>query len=293
MLIENAVGFYYNGASADAIYFGSEQKWPSVPEITGWEIQLMFTGKKILNANTAWSNDPRRVAMGSPGTSSFQASTIENTGANTRNSFGDGQGLYPAIFEQTNITKVAFVDGSSNSLDPTSHDNYLIYDLVESTENESLMDILKRLDEYQRTAPAFHNNDNVWLQSSVVNHTAGINGYSGLLVDSGGVGFKTTNRNMPNDTPQIPDKFCVMGIDQVTDNDIQALCAFWGNLGPSSGKGDQWRSENPTQTFWSYWGTDFHSNSQTQRIGASVQSSPGVATGASWTGDVYLLAYSE
>lgn len=81
-----------------------------------------------------------------------------------------------------------------------------------------------------------------------------------------------------------------MGINRDSDNDIQALCAYSGTL--LTGKGDAWRNQSPTNTFWSYWGNDFHSSSITQRIGASLQTAPGVSTGASWTGSVYLMAYS-
>ncbi len=81
-----------------------------------------------------------------------------------------------------------------------------------------------------------------------------------------------------------------MGINRDSDNDIQALCAFSGDL--QSGKEDAWRSTNPGQTFWSYWGHDFHSDSTTQRIGNSYQSPPGIPTGVSYSGDVALMAYS-
>lgn len=128
----------------------------------------------------------------------------------------------------------------------------------------------------------------MWGSSSVVNHTAGTNGYSGLLVDSGGTQFTAHKRDLTN--LGAPDRFCIMGINRDSDNDIQALCAFWGNL--NLGKGDAWRGANPEETFWSYWGHDFHSGSTTQRIGSSLQTAPGVATQCQWTGDVYVLAYS-
>ena len=109
-----------------------------------------------------------------------------------------------------------------------------------------------------------------------------------MLSASGGTGFSAFNRAGTN--LGLPGRFCVMGINRDSDNDIQALCAFFGNL--QTGKGDSWRGDNPEQTFWSYWGQDFHSNSQTQRIGASLQTYPGVTTaGASWTGPVYLVAF--
>ena len=246
---------------------------------------MMVTGKK----STAATNSTTLASLGNPGSSTFPNITSTSTGASSRSVLGNGQGLYSAFFNQTAITKVALVDGSSSSLDPTTHTNHLVYDLVESTGNESLASILKRLDEYQRTTAGFQNNDTVWGSNSVVNHTAG---YSGTLSASGGTGFKTTTNYMPSNLAQVPDRFVVMGINRESDNDIQALSAYWGNLSTTSGKSDAWRGENPAQTFWSYWGHDFHSNSQTQRIGSSKQTSPGVADGATWTRDVYLLTYS-
>lgn len=252
-----------------------------------WEILMMYSGKKTTSSNwTGTGFNEIRTSMGSPGTSTFMTMTEESTSADTRTNLGAGPGLYKAFFEKKDITEIAFVDGSGNLI-PESNVNYLRYELIESTGEESINDILKRLDIYQRDAPNFQNNDSVWGDSSVLNHTAGTNGYSGLLVDSGGDGFKTTTLGMSGN-PQIPDKFVVMGINRDSDNDIQSLCAFWGNL--QSGKGDSWRNDNPSQTFWSYWGNDFHSNSKTQRIGSSLQTATGVATGASWDGDVYLIA---
>jgi hypothetical protein len=247
-----------------------------IVESSPWEILMRVNGSKGVSRN--------ETPLGNPGSSTFMSMTQSSTGANTRSTFADSEGLYAAFFNKTNITKIALVDGSSNSLDPTAHNNYLIYDLVESTANESINDILKRLDLFQRDTGGFHNNDSVWSNPSVRFHTAGTNGYSGLLSASSGSGFRANDGGTPG-------RFCVMGINRDSDNDIQALCAFTGNL--QSGKGDSWRGDNPAQTFWSYWGHDFHSNSQTQRIGSSRQTVPGVATGASWTGSVYLLGFGQ
>lgn len=244
----------------------------------------MFTGKKPTAAT--WSAHPNFTAMGSPGNSAFMTMSATSTGASSRTSFGQGVGLYNGFFDKRGITKVAYVDGSSLSTDPFSHSNYLVYDLVESTSTESMCDILKRLDIYQRDAASFHGNDLVWPLPSVVNHTAGPSGWSGLLVATGGTGFRTSSP-APLDWP---DKFCVMGINRDSDNDIQALCAYSGNL--STGKGDTWRGQNPPHTFWSYWGDDFHTDSKLRRIGQQLQSPPGVPTTAPWNGDVYLLAYT-
>jgi hypothetical protein len=235
---------------------------------------LRWDGKKLSTKTD--------TTLGSPGTSTFMTMTATSTGANTRTSLGNAEGLYNAFFQKKNITKIAFVDGSGNNLNPTSHTNYLIYDLVESTGNESINDILKRLDIYQRDSTLFHRDDSVWGSPSVINFTAGINGYSGLLSASGGSGFNTNSG-------VVPGRFCVMGINRDSDNDIQALCAFNGDL--NVGKGDSWRGDNPLETFWSYWGHDFHSSSATQRIGSTRQTAPGVATSATWTGAVYMLAF--
>jgi hypothetical protein len=259
-------------------------------QFSDWEIVMHYEGKKVLaNQWTSVESASLRTSMGSPGTSAFMTMTENSTGADTKTDFGDGVGLYSAFFNKTDITKVAFVDGSSTSLDPTQHTNYLIYELVETTASESFDDILKRLDIYQRDAAGFQTNDIVWPDPSVLNHTAGTNGYSGLLIASGGGDFLTTNFGMTSGIPQIPDKFVVMGINRDADNDVQALCAFWGNL--QTGKADSWRNQNPSQTFWSYWGQDFHTNSKTQRIGSTLQTAPGVATGAAWNGSVYMLAF--
>jgi len=273
-----------NSGSGNLTFGPIQIRLPSVVQ-AGWEILLRYDGKKVVSGN--WTASLLRTNIGNPGTTLFRSASLTSTTASSRTTFGDSQGLYPAFFNKTDITKIAFVDGTSNSTDPTTHTNYLIYDLVESTQNESIYNILDRLDRFQQTASLFHNNDNiVWTASSARFHSAGENGYSGLLAASGGGAFRT------NTIPAaIPTRFVIMGINLQSDNDIQALCAFTGSLSTSSGKGDSWRNENPSQTFWSYWGHDFHSNSQTQRIGSSLQTTTGVVTGASYTGSVYLLAY--
>jgi hypothetical protein len=264
---------------------GSFRVYMTPPSASGWEILLRYNGKKITSAN--WTSSLLRTNIGNPGTTLFRSASLTSTTASSRTTFGDSQGLYPAFFNKTGITRIAFVDGTSNSTDPTTHTNYLIYNLVESTAAESIYNILDRLDRFQQTASNFTNNDSiVWTASSARFHSAGLNGYSGLLVASGGTDFRT------NTTPAaVPTRFVIMGINLDNDNDIQALCAFTGTLAVGNGKGDSWRLENPLQTFWSYWGNDFHSNSQTQRIGSSLQSTPGVPTGAAYTGSVYLLAF--
>lgn len=259
---------------------------------TGWQILMMYTGKKTTAANWISAGfTSTRLSMGSPGVSAFATASIGATSSNaiSRTKIGDGQGVYQAFFTQKNITKVAFIDGSGTT-EPTTNTNYLVYNLVESTGNESIYDILKRLDEYQRTSTSFSANDTVWGTASVRFHTAGLTGYSGLIAATGGTGFRDNSLSGTGNAPKYPDKFVVLGINRDSDNDIQALCAFSGNL--NLGKADSWRNENPLETFWSYWGNDFHTNSQTQRPSGSLQTAPGVATGAFWTQSVYLLAYS-
>lgn len=273
------------GGNTKGIRFGSISIESPTPVRTGWEILLRYNGKKVSATN--WTASLLRTNIGNPGTTLFRSASITSTTASSRTTFGDSQGLYPAFFNKTGISRIAFVDGTSNSTDPTTHANYLIYDLVQTSGTESIYGILDRLDKFQQTASNFAASDSlVWTASSTRFHSAGINGYSGLLVASGGTAFRT------NTTPAaFPTRFVVMGINLESDNDIQALCAFTGSLSATSGKGDAWRNDNPLQTFWSYWGHDFHTNSQTQRIGNSLQTTPGVATGASYTGSVYLLAF--
>ena len=253
----------------------------------GWQVQMMATGKKETYSN--WPSSTRLSKFASPGTTAFPTATETSTGATSRTAIGSGEGVYSAFFRQTGITKVAFVDTSTTSLDPTAHTNYLIFDLVESTGSESFYAILKRLDNYMSTATNFANNDTVWGSASVLNHTAGTNGYSGTLSASGGSGFKTSTGG--SKVAATPSKFAVWGINRDSDNDQQTMVAYTGDL--NLGKGDSWRVDDPLETFWSYWGGDMHTNTQTQRIGTTyVQTTPGVPTGASWTSDVYLLAYS-
>jgi hypothetical protein len=240
-------------------------------------------------ATSGYKSSPT-TAFGSPGSASFRTATAVSSGADGRSTLGAGEGLYSSFFTKKQITKLALVDGTGSSLDPTSHSNYLIYGLVTSTGEETIYEILLRLDTYLRDTPSFAGNDGFlstnFNSSSVTNFTSGINGYSGLLSSSGGSAFKTEQN-------ATPDKICVMGINADSDNDIQALCTYSGDLSTTSGKGDSWRENSPSQSFWSYWGNDFHSNSQSQRIGAGWQTAPGIGSSVStYSGAVYLLAFS-
>jgi hypothetical protein len=245
----------------------------------GWAVVMAYTGKKSNSGN--WSNESRFAVMGKPGSSEFNMDDIiANSNYTSRSKIGDGDGIYPAFLNLTNVNRIAFVDGTDNCMNPLGHNNYLVYDLCGNTGDESLLDILLRLDDYQKNSPGFHNNDNVWGSVSVVNHTAA---YSGVLTTYGGNDFRSNDEGQ-----SLPEKICIMGINRDSDNDIQALCSFSGNL--TSGKGDSWRGDNPAETFWSYWGHDFHSNSQIQRIGNALQTTPGLPIGSSYDGIVYMLA---
>ena len=259
---------------------------------SAWEVLLRYNGKKV--STTEWTSvasSSLRNSFANVGSSGFKTASINSTSASLRTQIGNGVGLYSAFFTKTNISKIAFVDGTSNSTDPTTHINYLIYDLVQTNVTESIYGIINRLDSFLSSSAAIHNNDTVWTTASVSNLTAGANGYSGILVASGGSAFKTTTLGMPGSVPNYPNRFCVMGINFDSDNDIQAICAFSGSLAVSNGKGDSWRGVNPSQTFWSYWGDDFHTDSRLRGPARSLQTTPGVATGASYTGSVYVLAY--
>lgn len=248
--------------------------------LDGWQVLMRFDGFKPVVAT--WPSESRYTAMGSTGSASFRSATAASTGASGRTAISDAEGLYSAFFNKTDITKVALVNGSSSSLDPTAHSRYSIFDLVESTGTESIYNILDRLDRYQETAANFAGDDTVWGSPSVLNHTAGTNGYSGTLssssspfVDQGGATC---------------DKFCVMGINRANDNDIGSLAFFSGNL--DTGKADNWRGLNPAETFWSYWQDDFHTSSQVQRIANEIQTTPGISTDVTnYTGTIYVLAF--
>ena len=220
--------------------------------------------------------------------------TVSSAGG--RNSSGQGVGLYEAFFTLTNITKIALVDSSSNTSDPTAHTNSIIYNLVDASErrtgtnNESIFDILKRLDAYALaqnwpSGMSRHtNNDTIYNAPSVTDFTAGPFGYSGLKTFQNG--------NWTDENGGDLDKFAIWGINNDSDNDTQVLAAYSGSLGPGNGKSDSWRNQNPKHTFWSYWGNDWHSNSLSQTISATTgQTYPGINNTNSVNQTVYLLAY--
>lgn len=247
---------------------------------TNWEI-IMAAGQKGLV-----SEDGGQQKFGYTGTSSFRSITASSTGASGRTSFGDGTGLYDAFFTKQNITKVALVEnlgGGTLSNGPTSFSRYLVYDLVASTGAQSLYTIIYNLDQYNLNNTSWAGNDTLFGSNSVTNFVAG-SATSGTLVSDSGH-FKAKGGNAPSN-------FCIWGVNRDSDNDTQVLCAYSGNL--TSGKGDAWRNNDPAETFWSYWGNDWHSNTVSQTISAGKQTDPGYNTSASGvsSGPIYLLAYT-
>ena len=91
----------------------------------------------------------------------------------------------------------------------------------------------------------------------------------------------------------VPDKFAIWGINRDSDNDTQVLAAYSGTLASGNGKSDYWRNNNPPDLYWSYWGNDWHSNTQLQTISNGRQTDPGISTRVTsgHTGSVYLIAY--
>jgi len=242
---------------------------------SGWQVIMATTG---LKSGETTSDPFARI-----GTSGFREANFQSSGAINRTVFGEGRGVYANFFLKTGITKIALVDGSGTLSDPTSNTNYLIYDLGASTGSETIYDIIRRLDYYMETNSQFDGNDSLYSSPAVTDFTAGTNGYSGLLTSNGGTVFR-------DEGGDLPDKFAIMGINRDEDNDIQALCAYSGNL--QSGKSDSWRNNSPAETFWSYWGNDFHSDSREQRPGFQRQTNPGISDSVeSYTTQVYLLAF--
>ena len=253
----------------------------------GWSILLKTTGVK-----------PQTSEMGNfhglLAHTNFKQMTVSTAGG--RNSFGSADGFYEGFFTTKNITKLALVDGTSTSLtDLTSNTNYIIYNLVESSGTETMFQILDRLDTY-----AINNNmantdaSGGFTSPSVINFTAGTNGYSGLYsARSSETAFGVTSKTFP-------DKICVWGINIDSDDDVQVFAAYWGDL--KSGKGDGWRFLTPNETLWSLWGNDWHNETKNRTISAlsnppnhhtSIQTSPGInAAVSTYTGAVYLLGYS-
>ena len=255
----------------------------------GWEILMMTSNDKT---DSYWNGTTADQNMGNPGSSTFINLTEAGTGANNRSQHGDGEGLYTAFFNQVSISKIALCCGTfSGDLEPGNFSKYIVYDLVATTpSNKSMYQIIQDLDTFNRTNPNWSNNvgDSLYGSDSVTNFVGGTAKSGSRTATSGD--FLARGGNSP-------DSFCIWGVNRDSDNDTQVLCAYSGNL--QTGKADAWRGVNPQESFWSYWGHDFHSNSQTQTIGNSRQSPPGlnvdsgVATSAGGANvDMYLMAYS-
>ena len=248
---------------------------------SSWGILMHTSGHKGASGGQGATTE-----FGNTGSNTWRSITASSTGANNRDAFGDGAGLYNAFFTASNITKIALVDGTGNMSDMTSHNNYLIYDLVGSgTGNETIWDILYRLDQYNVNNSPWQGNDTVFGTDSCTDFTAGT-AKSGTLSAQGG--SWEANATNPSGSTQLSE-FHIWGVNRDSDNDTQVLCACAANL--QSGKADSWRSNNPDETFWSYWGNDWHSNTQSQTIGGGKQTDPGVVTGETAVG-VYLMALS-
>ena len=258
------------------------------PSIVGnWSI-LMYSNDSKGTTNHSGSD----TIWGNTGSATWRSITSSSTGASSRNGFGDGVGLYSGFFLKKNITKIALVDGTGNLENPTSNQNFLIYNLGETTGNETIYDILKRLDAFNLSNSSWSGNDTLYLRPSVTSFTAGANGYSGTLVQSSG--NMRASSSLANASTQLssvtPDKFCIWGVNVDSDNDVQIMCTYSGNL--LTGKSDSWRNNSPPETHWSYWGNDWHTNTQTQTISAGKQTDPGLATNAGGTKNIYVIAFS-
>ena len=119
----------------------------------------------------------------------------------------------------------------------------------------------------------------------MTNFTAGIDGYSGTMTSSGG--------DILTNSGLTPNKICIWGINRDSDNDAQVLCAYSGTLAVGNGKGDQWRGNGPSHTFWSYWGNDWYRDSQQETISVNAQTDPGVVNDApGYRGTIYLMAFA-
>jgi hypothetical protein len=253
-----------------------------------WHILMAATGIKTTTRTEAH--------FANPGTSSFLSATKSSTGAGSRTAIGDGEGVYKAFFDCTNVTKFAYINGNGNLTTPSSNSIYAVYEpnynnSRNTSGNESIYDILKRIGTAMNANNylGVSNHGNTGGDSQVLAVSPGItemvtgyNGYSAVRTSasSGNIGGTGISGHA--------DSFCVIGENQDSDHDTQVLCFFDGNL--SSGKGDNWRSTTPAQTSWSYWGNDFHTNSASQNIASARQTAVGANT---YTGILYILVYGE
>ena len=150
-----------------------------------WEIIMHTSGHKGSGNNLGGS-----TAFGNTGTSTFRSITADSTGAINRTDIGHGVGLYKAFFYKKNITKFALISGSggqNNLQNPSSHGSYHVWDTFTAdrdgytnTGNESLYDMIKRLDTYNLNNSnwAGNNFDGTFSGASIRNFSSGTNGYS-------------------------------------------------------------------------------------------------------------------
>ena len=236
-----------------------------------------------------------------PGTNNFTSATLQSTGASSRTAIGDGDGVYKGFFDCTNVSKIAYINGSGSLSDPTSNSIYAIYEPDytngrETTGNESIYDILKRIGDALRTdtylSQSEHKNtlgDTAVLAVSpgMTEMVTGTSGYSAKLTQS------STNHIHGQGTVGHADYFCVLGENSDSDHDTQALCFYDGTLESGNGKSDSWRGSSPKHSSWSYWGEDFHSDSSNQNIVNSKQTNIGLVSNTNYSGVLYILAYGE
>ena len=280
----NVSGLPTTGNSISIYQFYGKSK---VSAVNNWSI-LMYSNDSKGTTNHSGAD----TIWGNTGSATWRSITSSSTGALNRKNFGDGVGLYSGFFEKKKISRIALVDGTGTLQNPTSNQNYLIYNLGGTTGNETIYDILKRLDAFNLSNSPWNNNDTLYLGPSVTSFTAGANGYSGTLVQSSG--NMRASSSLTGAATQllsvIPNKFCIWGVNIAADNDVQLMCTYSGNL--LSGKGDSWRNNNPPETHWSYWGNDWHNNTQSQTISAGKQTDPGLASGATGTKNIYVIAFA-
>jgi hypothetical protein len=246
----------------------------------------------LVHTSAALGAAPLGATFASHGTSSFLTATPASSGADTRAAFGDGAGVYGGFFNTTNITKFALVNGTGSLQDPASNTKYAIYDALDAgTGTESIYDVLSRIGGALVTnsylGVSSHQNafGDALVQTNRTTEITGNNAYSALVSSSSGVG------GWGNSGATVPDKFVVYGESFASDHDWQTLCAFSSTLAANSGKADAWRGSSPSQTYWTFGGGDFNSNSEVQNIaGANMTTGAGVPSSAT---PVYLLAFGD
>ena len=295
---------------------------------SGWKILMMTDFPRMSTGSAAgeWM-DPastptaRRDKFGTSTGSgdytndnSWKDMTMANTGAEDRVQSGDGHGLYRAFFECEDISTIGYVAFPSGATIPTDLTNqldsassgtgfssdsyfsthsikirtYSLYEAnstssVDGTVFENLLAINNKLragspsDYYQA-----HSKDNIFGTRATKNLTAHTDGSDAGSTD----GFNYSYDGLDNSN-----NFCFWGINRDSDNDTQALCFFGGSL--HSGKGDAWRGANTHSSLWSYWGDDFHDDSQKRRIGYGMQTTPGISGGAGNSNTDYSGSISD